>query len=252
MPYLKINQHSGQEYSLNSNVVIRKLSLKIVGKDRCCSLKQQYNAITTHQTTSVAEYRQLEVLAKTEIRHNTVQLRTNPTWDNRRWSNLAPEKRQKPSCTKRPSNKQSASLDKDYKVQFLQRKTGVDNQRPFKESYAEVGTFKNIHRITLFTKEQYKFVLSFGLTASGMCHISCIFDTRAGVSLLQEDLLKPCSQLSMSLCKSSRLKRASTLEFNVVEILALHARISGSYIRLVSGLLRNVTLSVFLGTLFID
>lgn len=106
-------------------------------------------------------------------------------------------------------NERDPSLNKEGEERIPPNKDQVDNRRLPTAPYAEVGTFEETDSVTLFTKDNYKVAISFGLASAIMRLINRFFDTGAGPNLLQEYLVEPERLPSIHLCDSRRLKSAT-------------------------------------------
>lgn len=121
-----------------------------------------------HWKRSMNEYRQKEVLPKTESHNSKVQARTS-------------------FCVKRDDD-QITSTKKSSEDRVLPRTPHLNNRKPSKKPYANVCIFKDTDSDTMSTKMSYKISISFGLTASCMHFIKCSFHNGAGPNLLREDI----------------------------------------------------------------
>lgn len=131
-------------------------------------------------------------------------------------------------------------------------KRQVDNRKIPKEPYAEVCTFEEADRVTVFMKNNNKVTISFGLTASLMRPINCFFDTGAGPNLLSEEFIRPDWLPSICSCDSIRLNSATNQKVKIVGKIVLHVRTGKSFRRVMFGIFRNLAVIVLLGSLVID
>lgn len=103
-----------------------------------------------------------------------------------------------------------------------------------------------------FSGKIYKVAISFGLNTSGMHPINFVCNNSARRSFLQKDIFEPYWLPSIRSCHNPRLRHVTSQKVEVVAAIFLDVRTGDSVLRVMSGIVRNLTVPVLLGTSFID
>lgn len=149
-------------------------------------------------------------------------------------------------------NDRNPSQKKIGKDRATPNKKQEDNRELPKKLYAEVCTFEDIDSTTLSTKKNYKVAISFGLNASPMRRMNCVFANGAQPNLLQEEPIRLDFQQPLRPCNSPKLRSATIQKVEVAGTIVLHVRIGESSIRAMLEILRNSAGPILLGTPLVD
>lgn len=148
-------------------------------------------------------------------------------------------------------DEQISSVRKSSKGWIPPRRTQVSCRKLPKHMYNDVYTFEDTYGVTLLTKKEYKAAISFVLTVSHIRPITSVFSTGNGPNLLQEDLIKLNWLPSIGTFDSPRLNSVTSQRVEVNGKITLHVWIGESRIRVSSGIVRNLAVSVLLDTSFV-
>lgn len=126
------------------------------------------------------------------------------------------------------------------------------NLRALQTPYAEVCTSDDTDEVALFNKKHYNVAIIIELISWRMCPVNCLFNTGTGPNLLRENMNEAYWMSTIRVSKTLRLRSATSQKVEVVDIILFHVRMGESCVRVMFGIFRNLTVSVRLGTFFIE
>lgn len=115
------------------------------------------------------------------------------------------------------------------------------------ESYKWACSFGDNNETILFNNRNYNVALTTGLNSSGLCPLSCVFDSGNGPSLVPEEMVKPDRMKSIRVYEKQRLQSATTEMVEDVGTIMLHVGTGEARVQETFGIVRNSTLSILLG-----